>query len=237
MYTFWDVFAATRVEYNDDGPTEIERRLFWLCLGYRDNTKFMTHLLYVNPRWDARRSILTVSVVLQHDVDGLKVVKDAMKFVFRWRNWSDTRMAAMARSGQSYIASKALGLDYLVQLVKDSKGSSNCKYYTSSTSKATPEVQKLFAVAAMSVYPLDQFLLEILEDDRWNLERFAALPMSFWNQLAALVLGANASDIRFSTIGSMHLGLGHWDCNAYALLRSTPLALTQGGIEENVDCS
>ena len=248
LHNFLDEFIGTRVVYDDSGPSLGERQLFWQTLGVAKERQLKL-LLDVNPRWDESQQILRVRSTLRGTTDGVELIKDCLIQCLRWRNWSDSRMAGVSRTAQLYFVSRAVGVSYLVDLVMRSTESSNYKYYMGGYNKhGTPDVQKFLATAAVAVQPLDSFLLANLEDDRWLLwaevqqkqiedqcSHIASLPNSVWDAVADLVDGVNGFELRHLVVGAMHLGCAYVDHNAWELLRSSPLKLTQGSIPDNVD--
>jgi hypothetical protein len=116
------------------------------------------------------------------------------------------------------------------------------------TSYGSADVQKYLAIAAIGLQPLEKFNLAMLEDDRWLLHAaqqrseiaakcyaITSLPESVFEALAEFIDGVSAWELRHCTFECMHLSLGYLELNGWELLRTTPLALTQGDIGANLE--
>lgn len=124
-----DEFVHTRVIYGHDDPGSPEFvRLFWETLGITDE-KILALFMEVKPRWDSSLQCLRVARDLQLDNDAHGKIVSVVIFCLQWQNWSDTRWMKFCKSSQLYLRSKAVGIDYLVDMVCRTEGSTNDKHY------------------------------------------------------------------------------------------------------------
>lgn len=162
----------------------------------------------------------------------------------RWSQWSDTRWARFGRSARLFVRSLATGIDAAVQAYFDDDSCSN--YLLTGYRRASPEVRMLVAAAAFAVTPFQDFILEMLSDDRLLrrseelhgrvLERMAGVfqmgPL-VWERVAALI-GATVEDVRHQVFLTMLVSYGSLYRGVFRDLKFEPLSLTQGDAAGNV---
>jgi len=246
-----DDFIDTRVHYDDTDSDLNMKADLWVHLGV-DSPTMLAQILEVDPLWDPVFQILRVSAKLKIEVDqGKGKIKGILLWSFQWLNWSDTRWGRMPVCGRLWLRSKAVGLEYVVSLVKDDTRSSSDKEYIGGYKRfLTKEVEKLFCTAALGLKPLEYGLAVLMKDDRFLLlaqeiregmvERrlqVCNLPDAIWNLLASFVSLDPSFDgwtLRHCTLNTMHIGMSYVECNAFTQLTVYPLKLTQGDVRENL---
>jgi hypothetical protein len=206
-------------------------------------------LITIQPRWDMELQLLYVSIDLKRDPDYKVKVRDAILFFMTWRNWSETRWAAVGNSGRLFMLSIGVGLEHIVQLILAGKDSSNDKYHMGGFRRCTPAIKRLFAICCFATYPVERFSLALLKDDRFlrnartlrdgmvQKARFiTAIPLEIWSRLAALIGDTmyNAYHLRSDTLECVHITIAYVHHTCYTPLESLPLSLTQGDIEHNL---
>jgi hypothetical protein len=251
LYSYIEEFVDTRVFYDHGERRILDRQLFWILLGVT-KPDMLAAIMEVNPWWNSSQQILSVAGQLQLDPDGVTKIISVLQYCLQWINWSDTRWTKMGSCSRLYLRSKAVGIDYLVRLVSLGKHSSNDQYHIGGYERFDSfEVQRLLAIAAVSNYPMENFVLELLKDDRFMLraaylrgvldretQLVANLPNCCWDFLAELVT-ADADfggwELRHCTMRSMMVSLSYVEEQGYSQLNRLPLSLTQGDITNNLE--
>ncbi len=96
----------------------------------------------------------------------ISLAQAVVHWFLRWQNWSDTRCAAVGVSARLFMGSLLVGLENLITLV-DRYGQNNDKYYLGAAKKRlTTQIKKYIGIAALGCYPLEGFVLSLLEDSR-----------------------------------------------------------------------
>ena len=150
LYRRVDEFLHHRVFYDHDGFDVESARVFWSILGITDD-RIMGLLLLVNPRWDERMECLKVSGSLQGDPEGYGKIRSVVMFCLQWQNWSDTRWTKFQTCAKLFLRSKAVGIDFLANMVATTDGSGNDKHYIHGFHRYTSVVvQKFFLIASVA---------------------------------------------------------------------------------------
>lgn len=112
---------------------------------------------------------LMVAGSLQGQADAHNKIRSVILYCLQWQNWSDTRWMKFNKSAQLYLRSKAVGIDYLVDMVMRAEGSTNDKHYIHGyTRYAIDEANLLFVVA--SVVVLGAFCGSSLKPESFGLD-------------------------------------------------------------------
>ena len=244
-------FIRTRVMYDRESTASAGRKAFWMMLGV-SHKPALAEISAVNPWWDFKNKVLHVSKDLRQDIEGDDRLAALLQYHYQWTNWTDTRWGGMPEASRRILRSQALGLDYVVKLVVDMKGTGDDTYNIGGYSRyLTGDVQKLFVTAALALRPLEVALRVLLEDDRFLLnnsdihdrmnksaQAVGSASDSMWESFAALVTKDEdfcGWSLRGRVLSCMHAGLAYVDKEAWAPLRALPLSLTQGDVEANLD--
>ena len=164
-----DEFIYTRLFYDFDTPDEAHARLFWQTLGVMDEKQLLA-IVEVSPRWDPEMKCLRVLGSVQSDADSFTKIRAVVLFCLRWRNWSDTRWLAMGTCSQLLLRSRAVGIDQLAAMVASTEGSTNDRHNIHGYKRfGTKDANTAFLVGALALSPLQWFLEQMLEDDRFLL--------------------------------------------------------------------
>eukprot|EP00974_Lingulodinium_polyedra_P038239 3664966-Lingulodinium_polyedra.AAC.1 len=126
-------------------------------------------IVAVDPRWHGKRARLLVRSCLQDSDDSIEHIESVVRYLLRWKNWSDTRWAGVGPAARLLLGSMCCGLEGIVAEVQ-ANGANNERFYlTAARSRLEPAVKRYVAVAAFAAYPMEAFSLQLLEDDRWLL--------------------------------------------------------------------
>ena len=161
-----DDFLSTRLHYDDErDPSTSTYASFWVLLGV-DDPAMLQRILDVNPWWDRANQILRVSSSLKRAPDqGFAQIKGIVLYCLRWKNWSDTRWGMMPHCSRLYLRSRAVGVEYLAQMVTDDRQSSSDKEYLGGYQRfICSDIEKLFTIAAVALRPLERGIDRYMED-------------------------------------------------------------------------
>ena len=115
LHAFISEMVQTLVRFEDAGDSEGARRQFWTCLGVPAD--LVDWMCVVDPRWHSERHVLIVRPCVAGLPDASAQVEKRVAFLMQWRNWSDTRWAAVGPSSRLMVASLVGGLEGLVGLL------------------------------------------------------------------------------------------------------------------------
>jgi hypothetical protein len=150
-------WMSTRIAFDswDDMPDIQE---FWAMLGLEPQWVLESLQL----RW--HDGCLRVAPSWQKDPKLCELISATLLHVFRFKSFTESRWVSMGPACRTLCASLALGLESLVQHVLGQPKVS--EYYLGGFRRMRPDTKKFIAVAAVSAYPSDSFLSQLLEDDR-----------------------------------------------------------------------
>ena len=85
----------------------------------------------------------------------------------QWSNWSETRWAGVGRTGRRMVASLAVGIEHIVDLL-NRRATHNDRYYLgAATRMLSSAVRKYVCNAAVACRPVENVSLQLLKDDRF----------------------------------------------------------------------
>ena len=217
---------------------------FWVALGVHPH--MVDKLVQSDLHWDGAR--LRVHSSFQGRPRAFSELCDMVLHLMRWVDFSETRWCGSGFSGRCFFASLAGGMDGLHAILLQDPHISKEKM--AGIPRATPQVRKFLAVAALSAYSTEVVGIELLEDDRFlrrgpelrslmedELLYLHDLPDLVWERMASLVSeDTQAMELRDSCLVAAHIGSAYlWD-DSFEQLSRPPLNITQGDIGENLHC-
>jgi hypothetical protein len=153
----WIVGAVSFTEAPTDG--DILRQL-WASLGVDpDVTEELVELRVIY-----RSGNLQVDAAFQDSIDLVDRLSACCLAVWRFVKFSDSRWITVGRSARTMVAAHLMGLQSVVEAVlRDPR---QLKYHLNGYTKLGQSEREFLAQAALSPYPADSLLAELLEDDR-----------------------------------------------------------------------
>ena len=120
----------------------------------------------VNPRYDPTTKLLHVSPHLAHVLDWLDRVASVVTYCVRFREFSETRWAAVGARFRLICLALLVGLERLIEMVHRD-ADSNTHYIGGFSKLALPGVRRYIGTAAWCATPIECVALELLQDDRF----------------------------------------------------------------------
>lgn len=152
-------WLSTRIAFDSwDDMDDIQE--FWVMLGLEP--QWVQVLVSLQLRF--HDGCLRVAPAWQDDPKLCEVVSTCLLHVFRFKSFTESRWVSMGPVCRTLCASLALGLESLVEHVLGQPKTS--EYFLGGFRRMRPDIRKFIAVAAVSSYPSDSFLAQLLEDDR-----------------------------------------------------------------------
>ena len=90
-----DVVLPSRVVFEEDELSELDRRIIWTMLGVDD--QYLPTILWVNPRWHPARNVLQVSPDLEDRVDWFDIIRAVIIYFMRWKKFQRDSMGRCRR--------------------------------------------------------------------------------------------------------------------------------------------
>ena len=240
-----DPFVQEHVRFTREPPENADHvEVLWRVLGV--SGPMLTVVVDMDPFWNAADSVLEVSQRFQVDPHRFEKVANLLMFFFRWLDFSETRWAGVVRSAQKCVASLLVGIEQVVTLAYRRKRNT---YYLGGFTRLSRAARRYLCIAAVAQRPLENFVLSLLQDDRFLRNCHAlrtalttdaiivrALPMYVFERLAMAFCAGRfeAASLRHDSIHAVLVGLGYLEREAFALLKCPPFCWTQGNLINNV---
>ena len=235
----WLVGVVEFVE--DPSPSEALEQL-WTTLGLPPDIADMLanklHLIFKNGRLEIH-SVLAGDPALFEDVSGVLLA------VWKFTKFSASRWCTVGHSCRTLLAGFLTGVHSLVATVLAKPSES--KYWLHGFEKLTPPALQFVAMAALSSYPSEGVLSELLEDDRVakradllsdtlldELTWLSNLPENVWGHIGSLC-GLHAQELRSNTLDAAHVSAAFIRHKILSQINEYPWSLLQGDINDNLD--
>ena len=230
----WD-FLFTNVRFRP-GPHDLDTaRALWSALGVESDA---LHLLTeVHPVWDG--AYLWVGAALEQNSNFLALVSHAILYLCRWRKFTESRFTSLGTATRSLVASMVAGLAEIVRKTRAAPHVSD--YHLHGFAKLTPSVCRASIVIALSTWPAESFLYELLDDDRlarrpqelWTtvtdeISYLVDLPQELWSTLAAIISNDHTGHaLRSDVVFAATTSAGFLHHHVFAAFDSLPWSLTK----------
>jgi len=240
-----DQFLTRAMAWDTDAEDDwSEREKFWEALGV--DVEAMEKFAEVRPRWNPTTKQLLVNPTLEHDAEAWGKAKWVVLYTCRWANFSDTRLAAVGDSCRKWLLSEAVGLASLYEDVWADKA---CSHYFGGGYWRLKHEQRLWmTVAAMAFRPVEDMVLETLEDDRFlarhdmikdsmgqEVEYIMQRSRDMWDAIASAGgLELTGTALRAEVLHAMHVSMGYTYIEAFLEVARDPWRMTQGDVKEKV---
>ena len=238
-------FVIRHVGYDDGAERDwTQYEEFWHAL--QVDPLMVEQLKLLRPRWDSDTKTLFINGALREDKTHLKSVTGLLFWASSWVNFSDTRFGKVGSCGRRWLISQAMGYGEIYEIIYANPKIS--KYHSSGYRRMQQPERLLLTTASFSTYPVESFILEMLEDDRFYLRAD-----SLWSDILAesqfvcnisdavwdLIVDTGGITIDGSTfreyvVEAMHVSIGFVYQEAFWELGKPPVALTQGNLTANV---
>ena len=186
-------WLTQNVVYDQVIDPKVEAK-WWRLLGV--DADWIDEFVEVGPRW--RGELLHVASKLGTDKDRFEKISRVWIWSMRWRPFCLTRWGSVGPSCRSLLRSWALGLGSLMEeTAADPKVSD---YYTSGFRGCGFDEVNFACIAGVASYPVESWIVSILEDDRVALHFDAyseliteevnlleSLPCEIWQRLGEVV--------------------------------------------------
>lgn len=236
------LFLSRHLRYSAAQIDEEEVAQFWTTLGVEP--QWLEELCHINPRW--RDGSLWVNEALQQDPSGFDRVSSMILYMLQWKQFSATRWATVGSACRYLMRSLSVGLEQLVKLTKEDPNVS--EVHLAGFARCRFLVKKYACVASVAAFPLEAFLLEVMEDDRLcrNLPALEACVLeelsclerisnASWDRLAEVVQDCSGSQLQSAALLSAHASVAFLDKRVFQVARGFPWKLTQGDIAANLE--
>ena len=257
MKSAWVVLASLRQsigQLGKVGPSWINQRIgfaewsmsvrdqehLWRLLGLP--TEVIDDLLRLGLRWDAARQQLLVSPAHVSCKTLTQDVLAVLQACWRFKEFSDSRFIGMGSCSRTVVAAVLLGLENLVQFVKDQKAESN--YFVNGFSRFTPEVKALMSLACLTSYLPETVLGLLHHDDRLAVIYPEVLneikdELAFAHAIPSAVLDFISTGMSFvgCYVDAVHTGMAIAAAaihNGIAYMTEPPFSLCIGDVESNL---
>ena len=216
-------FLVTHVTFQQDGALPwSHREKYWEML--RVDVSIMEIMRSVNPRWDPRTQTHSVAATLQDEADPFKKIESLMLYALTFRNFVQTRFGGIGVCARLWLIAESFGLEALFrQTLADPTTS---KYYANAYFRICSDAKKWLCVAALAYGPIEQFILDLLEDDRFyrrkeemceairiESEWVTALPERLLAEILRVVgledTCMSASTYKHEVMLSLHISMGY----------------------------
>jgi len=221
---------------------DMEKR--WELLGV--DIEKMELLRWANPRWCRRRQKLFVDPRCEEHPDCMKKLLQVYEYSFSWTNFIESRFAGVGTSARQWLLSDMLGLDTVIDEVKADRTVS--KAFLNNYNRCSQKVRLFFVVAAFSYSPIEEWLTQLMEDDRFykhfessydqliiDMNKVCEVPIDFLQEVVNTVgLTNTAQELQNEIAVSMHISCGFFYAEACREMWHLPHSLLRGDIYKNV---
>ena len=234
-------FLSRCLKFEAPSGDKDEVRQFWSMLGVEPH--WLDELCDLNPHW--RDGSLWVSSEVQQGREGFDRVASMMMYMLKWKQFSSTRWATVGSSCRYLMKSLCVGLDELVRLTK--AGPHVSGYHINGFAKCGRAVRKYACIASMGSFPLEAFLLEVMEDDRVcrhlpaleecvqdELACVERMSRASWDRLASVVQGCSATELQSGSLFSAHASVAFLSKRVFQVAKAYPWKLTLGNVAANL---
>jgi hypothetical protein len=214
---------------------------FWRALGVP--ATWVDDFVRVGARFQDGQ--LQVRSDLRSDPDPMARVTEVMLFMMHWRKFAMTRFLGLGFSSRSLLRSLVLGIDGLMAHTRSDKNVS--EYHAHGWDRCGQSERRFVVIAALSSYPAESFLGQVLYDDRIardatavralihdELKYLSELPRAFWEDLSGVLRQGSWSRFRHNVVSAAHTSVAYlsWRCVDVAM--SLPWSLCNGDIRANL---
>jgi len=236
-------FVIKHMDFDDDDTvSDDELKIWWTLIGVTKS--FLDVLIQLNPVWLNGR--LYVRGKCRNDPEVIAKVSSLVTYSLRFYGWSLTRWVKAGRCGRCFMRALAMGLDGLWALTAADNAVS-C-YHLHLFDKADFNVRRMLAVLAVSAFPAEAVLLQVLIDDRLlkRADEFrtiaaeqtlyiANLPMYVYERLSTLLLEpCSPLELRHWVMRATHVAGGYVYRDTFRQLEEDPLRYAQGDLCERI---
>jgi hypothetical protein len=232
---------------NEPVPRE-DLEALWTALGV--DSDWVDTLACLGVIW--RGGCLEVSAEHASDVDLFDTLSGALLRLWGFAAFSDSRWVTVGRSCRTLTMGLLSGVLDLAKTIMDDPTAS--QHHISGVTRLSWKAKKFAVMAAISAYPSDALLTDLLEDDRvvkrlWHLQQcledemhwVANLPQPVWALLSGAVGDSSGGcpcsprELRSSTIAAAHTSVAFVAVRVFNAAKQQPWSLAQGDIAKNLE--
>ena len=242
IHSHLHTFLEHKVSFTDADYDEADVASFWTAFGAEG--QWLDQLVELNPWWADGRLWISSKCKDWHDID-MKLSKTLL-YIFKFRMFTESRWCTAGPACRALVASLAVGLGGLVDLIRKNPKASD--FFLHGFGKLSAGARKYSAIAGLSAYVPDSFLVELLADDRVarrigdlesvmseELQWLDSLPALTWDRLANIAdCGWGPSQFRTAIIHSGIVACGFLNRRVLSAARGLPWSLAKGNIDENI---
>lgn len=232
------------VEFEECSIGESYLEEFWTCLGV--DKQWLPVFVRLNPRWDVNTHRLYVRSSEQKRDNLIGSLSKAILYIWKFRQFSDSRWGQMESCSRVMLASWCLGLDNFVAFVR--KTAPNCEYYIHHYDRLSPELRLFCTVAGIAGFVIQAGISFLEEDDRiaFKLGSFQSaiqeelfyldsLSDFVWDRLVCYADGTvTAWQLRSLCLRRALVAAGFIDFKVIRTYRSPPFHLCHGDVDDNL---
>lgn len=232
-------FVSQHLEFKNSGYDRAETYAMWVALGI--DSEMSDQLAMLDIRFEDGR--LFVGEAMQDEPRLIEQVSGCLLFVFKWKQFCDSRWMTIGSVARSVIASVALGIEALVGMILKSDSS---QYHIGGFARMSDEIRRYMMCASLAAHGCDNLLVEMLDDDRLlrrlqvledgfrqEVEWAASLPPSVFHRLGKIA-GKSGVTARQDTLKAMTIAGAYIDRKVFKVANRLPVFLAIGDISANL---
>ena len=235
------VVMHLRWDFQEKDPDEARR--FWQTIGVPSD--LLETVVEANPRWDGHQ--LLVSTAIQVMSDHIEHIQSILVSLYRFRIFSSTRWLSVGQSCRTLMAGLFVGLDRVVQMVRQDKTMTD--YYAHGFSRLDAPMRKYICIAGVSSFLAESVIEQLLEDARVArhvdalsdlvLEEFnfiASLGANIYDRLVGVIVDPcyKGADLQHDVIHSVYTQRAFLEKRIFSQARSFPWSLASGIVPDNL---
>lgn len=193
-----DYFKRGHLRFESGKHTPEDTMLFWRYFDVPEAV--LAIFVEVDPRWESGAKELQVRAELEFGERCWEKVSMVILVCRLWAIWSETRWARFGGSGRLFVRSLLTRVDAAVEMCFAHERVVATTYNMSGYRRASSDVRLLLGIAAFAVQPFEDYILQMLEDDRLlrragdlharllqKMSVVIAMPDLVWNRVAGIV--------------------------------------------------
>ena len=222
-------------------PATDEVRMVWALLGVEPS--WIEHIASLNPVWSG--GCLYINDCEDQEQSTIEQVSHLFFYLMRWRKFTQSRWGSIGTSCRALVATTLLGLPTLVSMTRADPHVSD--YHLRGFERLSPKVMEFAIAAAAASYPMENFILAMLHDDRLlsnltvleedlaeEMHYLDTLPLGVWERLASIEQTISPYGLQNSTLHAAHTSLAYLHEKTLRQTRLMPWSLCLGNVDFNL---
>ena len=234
-------FVNEKLSYDPEPWDHQEVYAFWSAFGLM--SEVADELARINLRYSGGRLLCGIRTGSLEERRGVAI--SALKDVFKFRTFTESRWLSIGSSTRALTASLLLGLDGVLSMIRAKP--ENSDWYIGGVAHLSADARRYAVVASLAAVVPDVVLLELMEDDRlalkaravWRqvideLQWLAGLHSRFWIRLAGVLTGTTPDGLRQLVLLAGNTSAAYMHRKTFTVAFSYPWRLCEGDIDMNL---